>query len=966
VAEKLGQKEGDSIENSYEKKRTQDYVAQYMQNKCKVEGTQSINLPSEEVSGDFHLFAESYNSRYVLVADACGHGLSSILPALHIPKIFTAMANKGLSILTIADEINTLLYGQNIAGHFVAVTIIHMDFREGYIEALNCGNPSAFLVSEGNVILHEFRSNSLALGIVSNDLLELNLEHFKCDEASKLYIGTDGLVDTLRELGSKRVPVSFKDVVKESKRSSVGIFSIVDDLLQKALEHGQADDITFIEMPYAPQLKLIERSPADLDLILNPIEHPEASSVESVNLKNEVLLSIDKDDQKDLVTLLERIVGRVLVAKNEKDSTKIFLTNKPSLIIVDSKLLEEGHWSMLRTFLQHDPNLSIIISHSAGHVLATEKMFEMGVSGYLKKPFQEEALENVITRCLHEKRTGDFIHLSSRIFNSSSLAMTITDKSANIIKVNDAFLRISGYREEEVIGRNPRLLSSGKQGREFYRKMWEGINSHHHWSGEIWNKRRNGELFLEWITINAITNDNGEVVNYISVFSDITERRATEEAIHKLTFHDPLTSLPNRRLFLDRLNQKLTEAKRSQTQLALLFVDLDHFKDINDTLGHDVGDIVLKELSIKLLASVGDSDAIARFGGDEFTICLTGLKSTEDIDVIAQSILKEIKKPFTVEGEKFYLSASIGIALSPGDSNNALDLIKHADQAMFACKQDGRNGFQYFKREMHEKALLRKDVIKDLHSAITNNEFIVYYQPIVDLATGQISKAEALIRWEHPTKGFISPVEFIPIAEEAGMINEIGDWVFKHATAQAKAWQNNFDIDFQVAINKSPKEFQREDPLDQKYMRHLAEIGLSANSVVMEITEGLLMESNKSVHAQLMSIRAGGTKISLDDFGTGYSSLAYLKKFAIDYLKIDRSFVSNLSEGSDDLVLCEAMIVMAHKLEIQVVAEGIETKQQKELLQRAGCDFGQGYLFSRPVPSEEFEGLLAENSIRGV
>ena len=958
----LEQKEGGSVENSYEKSRILDCVSQYMQNDCKVEGSRSINLPKGEISGDFHLFAESEHSRYIFVADACGHGLSAILPALHIPKIFTTMANKGLSILTIADEINALLYGQNIVEHFIAITIIYMDFREGYIEVLNCGNPSAFLVGESSDILHEFKSNSLALGAVSNESLELDLVRFRCDRSAKLYITTDGLVDTFREFGLKSVPSSFKEVVKESKWLSVDVFTRVNAELQKVLERGQADDITFIEMPYDPHLRRVESSYTDL--ILKPVELPEGSSDTSVNLKNEVLLSIDKDDQKNLVRLLERIVGKVLVAKNETDSTRYFLTNKPSLVIVDCKFLEEGHWSMLRDFKHHDPSLSIVISHSTGLVLATEKMFEFAVNGYLKKPFQEEALENVIRRCLFEKKTGDFIKLSSRVFNSSSLAMTITDESANIIKVNNAFLKISGYKEEDVIGRNPKLLSSGKHDREFYRKVWESIKLYHHWSGEIWNKRKSGELFLEWITINAITNNNAEIVNYISVFSDITERRATEEAIHKLTFNDPLTSLPNRRLFLDQLHQELKKTKANQTRLALLFVDLDHFKDINDTLGHDIGDIVLKQLSKKLSASVGNSgNNIARFGGDEFAICLTGLKPTEDIDAIVQGVLKEIKKPFTVGGEKFYLSASIGVALSPGDSNNALDLIKHADQAMFACKQDGRNGFQYFKREMHEKALLRKEIIKDLHSAINNNEFVVYYQPIVNLATGQINKAEALIRWKHPIKGFVSPVEFIPVAEDAGMINEIGDWVFKHATAQAKAWQNDFDVDFQIGINKSPKEFQREDPLDQKYMRHLAEIELSANSVVMEITEGLLMESNKSVHAQVMSIRAGGTKISLDDFGTGYSSLAYLKKFAIDYLKIDRSFVSNLSEGSDDLVLCEAMIVMAHKLEIQVVAEGIETKQQKELLQRAGCDFGQGYLFSRPVPSEEFEVLLAENSI---
>jgi diguanylate cyclase (GGDEF)-like protein len=389
----------------------------------------------------------------------------------------------------------------------------------------------------------------------------------------------------------------------------------------------------------------------------------------------------------------------------------------------------------------------------------------------------------------------------------------------------------------------------------------------------------------------------------------------------------------------------------------LLYIDLDHFKEVNDSLGHEIGDMLLIEAAQRILNEVRDSDTVCRLGGDEFTIILTELKDTLSTDRVMHNIIKSLTRPFSLGPNQIYVSASIGITLYPADADNASELLKNADQAMYLAKESGRSGFSYFTPSMQKEAQKRQLLLNDLHAALALNQFQLYYQPIVDLKTGKIEKAEALIRWNHPLHGLVAPDNFIPLAEESGLIIEIGDWVYKEATRQTKIWQERHNLDFQISVNKSPVQFRSAAKIDD-WIDHLAELGLMGRNSVIEITESLLMEHGSHITDKLLQLRDAGIEISLDDFGTGYSSLSYLKKFDIDYIKIDKSFVSNLAVGSNDIALCEAMIVMAHKLDIKVIAEGIETEVQSRLLSDMHCDYGQGYLFSRPVPAEHFEKLL--------
>jgi len=555
------------------------------------------------------------------------------------------------------------------------------------------------------------------------------------------------------------------------------------------------------------------------------------------------------------------------------------------------------------------------------------------------------------------------INKAASIYFHSPFAMIIADKNKKIVSVNSAFCKITGHSQQEVIGCNPNILSSDKHDDDFYKQMWRGINNTNQWSGEIWNKRKNGNLYLEWITITAITNDDGDVLHYFAVFTDITERKAAkaaEKAIYNLTYHDNLTTLPNRHLFLERLERALKKAIQNQQILAVLFLDIDNFKDVNDTLGHDSGDIVIQEIAQSLNRLVRVADTVARFGGDEFTICLTDLNATENAGTIAHNILNEMAKPFQIHNAQVYLSASVGIAFYPENASTTSDLLKYAEQAMFSAKNTGRNNVSFFSASMQAQAITKQEMIVDLHEALSKGEFSINYQPIVEMTNGKVHKAEALLRWCHPTRGWVSPADFIPIAEEAGIITAIGDWVFREAAQQTKKWQQRYHPDFQISINKSPKQFQTEHHEHLDWYKFLNEIKLTSASIVVEITEGLLIDNNLTTAEQLHSFRNKGIKLALDDFGTGYSSLAYLKKFDIDYIKIDQTFVRDMEVDNHDQALCEAIIVMAHKLGIKVIAEGIETKQQWQLLSNAGCDYGQGYLFSKPLPVEQFEEMMTD------
>ncbi|MGN6579706.1 MAG: bifunctional diguanylate cyclase/phosphodiesterase [Bordetella sp.] len=442
---------------------------------------------------------------------------------------------------------------------------------------------------------------------------------------------------------------------------------------------------------------------------------------------------------------------------------------------------------------------------------------------------------------------------------------------------------------------------------------------------------------------------------------------AAEADMWRAANFDGLTGLPNRRLFSDRLEQKIRESHRNRSSLAVLFIDIDRFKEVNDTLGHDIGDQLLIEAANRIAASVRSTDIVARLGGDEFTVALSDVADTSDIGQIAQKIIDGLSAPYTLQHSTVYVSASIGIAKLPDDATTLVELLRNADQAMYAAKNSGRQCFRFFSNSMQEEALARMRLAADLRTAIGAGQLQVHYQPIVDLRTGQVMKAEALVRWHHPDRGMVSPGRFIPVAEDTGLIHPLGDWVFEEVVRQVKHWRARYGCDFQVSVNKSPIQFAadprnrgRHDRDSSHWLDMLRRENLPGKCLVVEITEGALMESDINVKAILQAFQEQDVQIAIDDFGTGYSSLSYLKKFDVDYLKIDQSFIRNLSAGTTDLMLCCAMIEMAHKLGIQVVAEGVETSEQYDLLIEAGCDYGQGYWLGRPMPPEAFEDFMRQ------
>jgi diguanylate cyclase (GGDEF)-like protein/PAS domain S-box-containing protein len=474
---------------------------------------------------------------------------------------------------------------------------------------------------------------------------------------------------------------------------------------------------------------------------------------------------------------------------------------------------------------------------------------------------------------------------------------------------------------------------------------------------------KNGDW--KWVLSRGIVvarDADGKPLRMTGMTSDISEKKQSDELIWHHANFDSLTALPNRRLFRDRLDQEVKRAHRSGLQIGLLFIDLDRFKEANDLLGHDVGDLLLKQAALRLSACVRESDTVARLGGDEFTIILTELDNPAYVEQLAQKALDTLAEPFRLGNEVVYLSASIGITLYPADAGGPEELIRNADQAMYAAKKAGRNQFSYFTRSMQEKAHIRLRLGGDLRNALGAGQLEVHYQPIVDLSTGQIAKAEALLRWHHPKLGLVDPAQFIPLAEESGLINEIGDWVFKQAASCSQRWSAQSNAPLQIGVNKSPLQFISHSR-EMNWADYLKQLGLSGSSISVEITEGLLLNASADVAEQLLQYRDAGIQVTIDDFGTGYSSMAYLKKFDIDYLKIDQSFVRDMETDAGNRTIAESIIVMAHKLGMQVIAEGIETIAQKELLIAAGCDYGQGFLFSAAVPPQAFEQMLAESAL---
>jgi diguanylate cyclase (GGDEF)-like protein/PAS domain S-box-containing protein len=562
------------------------------------------------------------------------------------------------------------------------------------------------------------------------------------------------------------------------------------------------------------------------------------------------------------------------------------------------------------------------------------------------------------------KKAERALNLSAMVYEAIGEAIMITAPDERIVAVNPAFTRLSGYSEQELIGQPARMLLAGMLGRQHNGEVLERLEKSGHAQGKVWTRHKDGAECAEWLRVDSIFDDRGQVKFRVNMFSGITDQKLAEDTIWRQANFDFLTGLPNRSMFHDRLEHELRKSHRSDLPLALMFIDVDHFKEVNDTLGHDTGDKLLREVASRLSSCVRQADTVARLGGDEFTVILGELDDLDSVERVAHAMLAALAKPFVIGPETLYLSGSIGITLFPHDATDVDTLLQNADQAMYAAKSRGRNQFGYFMPSMQRAAQNKMRTLNDLRAALAQGQLRVLYQPIVELSSGRIRKAEALLRWEHPQRGAVSPAEFIPLAEESGLIVAIGDWVFQQAFHQAMRWRGSIDPEFQISVNMSPAQFRRQSPgagqpLHAPHIRNHPVLGRYAGTeIVVEITEGMLMESTHSIHEQLLSFRESGIQMSLDDFGTGYSSLSYLKKFHIDYLKIDQSFVLKMVAGSDDLALCEAIVVMGHKLGIKVIAEGVETQEQRDLLAGAGCDFGQGYLFSRPLTAAQFDRLL--------
>lgn len=569
----------------------------------------------------------------------------------------------------------------------------------------------------------------------------------------------------------------------------------------------------------------------------------------------------------------------------------------------------------------------------------------------------------VLSDITKRKRSEAELKIAASIFESD-VGMIVTDADRRILRSNQAFTRITGYLAEDVVGQTPRMLNSGRQSDDFYKGMWERLSETGTWEGEIWNRRKNGEVYPEYLTITAIKNAEGVVSNYVATFTDITSSKAAADEIKNLAFFDPLTGLPNRRLLLDRLSQAMASCARSGKGGAILFVDLDNFKALNDTRGHDIGDLLLKAVAARLSACIREGDTVARLGGDEFVVMLEGLsektiEAAAQVEVVGEKVLMALNQPYQLGEHEHHNTPSIGATLFNAQYSTTDELLKQADIAMYQSKTAGRNQLRFFDPKMQESINARVFLESELRAAIEAQQFQLHYQLQVDRAGSPLG-AEALIRWTHPVRGNVPPMDFIPLAEETGLILPLGKWVLEAACDQIKMWQGDaLTSSITVAVNISVRQFRQADFADQ-VKSIVTSHGINAKLLKLELTESLFLDDIDQAVVTMNALNALGIQFSLDDFGTGYSSLQYLKQLPLGQIKIDQSFIRNLASENSDREIVNAMIAMAKSLKLEVIAEGVETEAQRQLLLDSGCPAFQGYLFSRPLPVEAFEQLLRQ------
>jgi diguanylate cyclase (GGDEF)-like protein/PAS domain S-box-containing protein len=603
---------------------------------------------------------------------------------------------------------------------------------------------------------------------------------------------------------------------------------------------------------------------------------------------------------------------------------------------------------------------SIPFKNEAGQVLGTFGIYY----GEPRSPTQAELdligeFARIAALSVERSRSGATLRQAAAVFESTREGVVITDLRPRIVGVNPAYTAKTGYADVEVLGQNPSLLQSGRQDQAFYRSMWTSILETGHWQGEIWNRRKNGEVFPQLLTISTVYDGEGLPSHYVGVMTDISQLKNSEAKLEHLAHHDPLTNLPNRLLLQSRLTHALESAERHKRGVAVLYIDLDRFKNINDSLGHPVGDQLLEAMARRMLARLRDEDTLGRLGGDEFLLVLEDLQRPGDAAGVAQELIRLLEHPFRLPGgHEVYVGASIGISLFPDDGATVTELIQHADVAMYQAKESGRNTYSFYTPALTQAANNRLEMEARLRRALAQGEFVLHYQPQLEIETGRVIGCEALVRWNDPERGMIAPARFIPMAEETGLITPLGDWVMRRACAQARAWADAGLPTIIMAVNLSARQLRQPDVVE-RIAAILRESGLPPGLLKLEITESMIMGQAEEAVALLHSLKSLGLRLSIDDFGTGYSSLAYLKRFPIDELKIDRGFVRDIPHDTNDAEIAATIIAMARNLRLSVVGEGVETQAQLDFLARQGCHAYQGYLCSHPVAAEEFALLLS-------
>ena len=557
-------------------------------------------------------------------------------------------------------------------------------------------------------------------------------------------------------------------------------------------------------------------------------------------------------------------------------------------------------------------------------------------------------------RLKRQRQDQERLRQAAVVFDCTREGVLVSDRNGLIVHVNRALVEITGYSPQEVLGQSPSLFKSGRHGPEFYQSVFESLKNTGQWHGEIWNRRKSGEVYPQWQTIRSICDAKGLISHYVAVFSDISAIKNSQTEMMRLAHHDPLTDLPNRLLFTDRAEQALASAQRHKSGCALLMIDLDHFKIINDSLGHNVGDLLLKEVGERLLSVFGKGFTVARLGGDEFAVLIENCSQVAQAAALAQQTLEVMKGAFLVDKHQLFISASVGISLFPNDALNAEQLLRNADSALFKAKSAGREGYALYTEELTAHAQYRVEVANDLRRALEQHELRVFYQPVHDLSTSRMIGVEALVRWQHPQRGLVAPGEFIPIAERTGLIAEIDAWVLEQSCWQMCQWQAaGIELSF-VAVNISSRLFARPE-LYQLVSTVLADTGLDPALLELEITESAVMDNSEVALEQMHHLRELGLRLAIDDFGTGFSSLLRLKRMPVQKLKIDQGFVAGLPGDDDDVAIVRAVIALAQSMGMQVHAEGIEHVEQAQFLLNYNCDLGQGYWFGRPMPASELD-----------